>query len=152
MDGPFTRHWLNPANAKKRNEMVDSSVSKGHFDACQVQAQELTLSVGEEITRMIFEQKDLEEKFDQLVTMQHSLRNMPNKSKLRENQVRILPAAPPCEHTREQQTLWGVLLAIVVCRLASVISGGGGVDQNVHVWVKFGVCCCWEWTARWWLG
>ncbi|GMH36705.1 hypothetical protein BSKO_04578 [Bryopsis sp. KO-2023] len=55
----------------------------------QVQAQELTLSVGEEITRMIYEQKDLEKQFNDLISVQHGLRNMPNKSKLRENQAEL---------------------------------------------------------------
>lgn len=53
----------------------------------KVQAQELTTSVGEEITRMIEEQKHLEARFEELVSAQHVLRNLPNKSKLRENQV-----------------------------------------------------------------
>ncbi len=54
----------------------------------KVQAQELTQRVGEEITRMIGQQKDLEGRFEELVSAQHTLRNLPNKSKLRENQVR----------------------------------------------------------------
>ena len=53
-----------------------------------VQAQALTQSVGEEITRMIEEQKELEMRFEQLISAQHVLRTMPNKSKLRNNQVR----------------------------------------------------------------
>ena len=53
----------------------------------KVQAQELTQSVGEEITRMIAEQKQLEHRFEELVSSQHILRNLPNKAKLRENQV-----------------------------------------------------------------
>ena len=53
-----------------------------------VQAQALTQSVGEEITRMIEEQKELELRFEQLISAQHVLRTMPNKSKLRNNQVR----------------------------------------------------------------
>lgn len=55
----------------------------------QVQAQELTQSVGEEITRMIAQQKHLEQRFEELVTAQHVLRHLPNKAKLRENQVRV---------------------------------------------------------------
>ena len=54
----------------------------------KVQAQELTQSVGEEITRMISEQKKLEERFEELVGLQHVLRHQPNKTKLVENQVR----------------------------------------------------------------
>lgn len=53
----------------------------------KVQAQELTQSVGEEITKMIAQQKDLEKRFENLVSVQHILRTLPNKSKLRENQV-----------------------------------------------------------------
>lgn len=55
----------------------------------KVQAQELTQSVGEEITKMIGQQKDLERRFEELVSAQHVLRTLPNKSKLRENQVRL---------------------------------------------------------------
>lgn len=55
----------------------------------KVQAQELTQSVGEEITRMIADQKALEAKFEELVSAQHVLRNLPNKSKLRENQASV---------------------------------------------------------------
>ncbi len=53
----------------------------------KVQAQELTQSVGEEITKMLAQQKELEKRFEELVSAQHVLRNLPNKSKLRENQV-----------------------------------------------------------------
>ena len=53
----------------------------------KVQAQELTQSVGEEITKMIAAQKQLERRFEELVSAQHLLRNLPNKAKLRENQV-----------------------------------------------------------------
>lgn len=59
----------------------------------KVQAQELTQSVGEEITRMIAQQKRLEQRFEELVSAQHALRDLPNKSKLRENQV---GQNPPC--------------------------------------------------------
>jgi len=54
-----------------------------------VQAQELTQSVGEEISRMIEQQKQLEKRFEELVSAQHVLRNLPNKSKLRENQAEL---------------------------------------------------------------
>jgi hypothetical protein len=53
----------------------------------KVQAQELTQSVGEEITRMIANQKELERRFEELMSAQHILRTLPNKSKLRDNQV-----------------------------------------------------------------
>ncbi len=53
----------------------------------KLQAQELTQSVGEEIARMITEQKNLEKRFEELVSAQHILRTLPNKSKLKENQV-----------------------------------------------------------------
>lgn len=59
----------------------------------KLQAAELTQRVGEEITRMIQAQKDLEQRFEQLVAAQHTLRNLPNKSKLRENQVALQQVA-----------------------------------------------------------
>jgi hypothetical protein len=58
-----------------------------------VQAQELTQSVGEEITRMIAEQKKLEIRFEELISTQHALRSLPNKSKLRENQAGPAPVS-----------------------------------------------------------
>ncbi len=60
----------------------------------KVQAQELTQSVGEEITKMIAAQKELERRFEELVSAQHTLRNLPNKTKLRENQVSFEVGAP----------------------------------------------------------
>lgn len=59
----------------------------------KVQAQELTQSVGEEITRMIGQQKELERRFEELVSAQHTLRQLPNKAKLRENQVELQQVA-----------------------------------------------------------
>ena len=59
----------------------------------KLQAQELTQSVGEEITRMIAEQKDLERRFEELVSAQHILRTLPNKAKLRDNQVNAVGGA-----------------------------------------------------------
>ncbi len=56
----------------------------------RVQAQELTQNVGEDITRMISEQKALELRFEQLIAAQPALRNLPNKVKLRENQVNVV--------------------------------------------------------------
>ncbi len=73
----------------------------------KVQAQELTQSVGEEITRMIANQKNLERRFEELVSAQHVLRTLPNKSKLRDNQVR----ARACRmHGQKRCAQWGVAL------------------------------------------
>jgi hypothetical protein len=81
-----------------------------------VQAQELTQSVGEEISRMIEQQKKLEKRFEELVSAQHVLRTLPNKSKLRENQAR---------HAWGQCGAWGAC-------------GTGVCVQAAH---PQGVCC-----------
>jgi sulfur transfer protein SufE len=74
----------------------------------KVQAQELTQSVGEEITRMIAQQKQLENRFEELVTAQHTLRHLPNKSKLRENQVKLACSL--------------VFIAIELCRVVALLA------------------------------
>ncbi len=53
----------------------------------KAQAHELTQSVGEDITTIIAVQKALEARFGELIAAQQLLRTLPNKSKLRENQV-----------------------------------------------------------------
>eukprot|EP00197_Chlamydomonas_leiostraca_P007849 CAMPEP_0202859022 /NCGR_PEP_ID=MMETSP1391-20130828/1320_1 /ASSEMBLY_ACC=CAM_ASM_000867 /TAXON_ID=1034604 /ORGANISM="Chlamydomonas leiostraca, Strain SAG 11-49" /LENGTH=393 /DNA_ID=CAMNT_0049538019 /DNA_START=96 /DNA_END=1274 /DNA_ORIENTATION=+ len=68
----------------------------------KVQAQELTQSVGEEITRMIAQQKRLEQRFEELVSAQHALRDLPNKSKLRENQAELQQVAEALRQSTKQ--------------------------------------------------
>jgi homoserine dehydrogenase len=67
-----------------------------------VQAQALTQSVGEEVTRMIVEQKELEQRFEQLISAQHVLRTMPNKSKLRQNQQEVAEVAEKLRQSTKQ--------------------------------------------------
>lgn len=67
-----------------------------------VQAQALTQSVGEEVTRMIVEQKELEQRFEQLISAQHVLRTMPNKSKLRQNQQEVAEVAERLRKSTKQ--------------------------------------------------
>jgi hypothetical protein len=52
------------------------------------QAQQLSEGVGEEVLRIIERQKELEERFGELVAAQPALRQLPNKARLQENQVR----------------------------------------------------------------
>jgi DNA repair exonuclease SbcCD ATPase subunit len=59
-----------------------------HVDP-RTQALELTQSVGENIGRMIDEQKALERRFQELIAQQPALRQLANKSKLQENQVQL---------------------------------------------------------------
>ncbi|MEW5310451.1 MAG: hypothetical protein WDW38_002249 [Sanguina aurantia] len=89
---------LNPADAVHVFALVKATLDKLSLVGSitvdpKVQAQELTQSVGEEITRMIADQKALEAKFEELVSAQHVLRNLPNKSKLRENQTELQQVA-----------------------------------------------------------
>lgn len=56
----------------------------------QLQAAALAQSVGEEISQMLTEQNKLEQQFALLVAEQPSLRNLPNKNKLIENQQQVL--------------------------------------------------------------
>ena len=53
------------------------------------QAQELSRSVGEEISRVMEEQKVLEERFESLIQARTALKDMPNKSKFKENQDQL---------------------------------------------------------------
>lgn len=55
----------------------------------QVQARELTQSVGDEISRMIDEQKRLEQRFQELIAAQPALRALPNKANLQGNQLEL---------------------------------------------------------------
>lgn len=54
-----------------------------------VQAQELTKNVGEEISRMIAHQKQLEQRFQTLTAAQPALRAMANKANLKHNQAEL---------------------------------------------------------------
>jgi hypothetical protein len=53
------------------------------------QAQELTKSVGEDISRMITQQKQLEHKFQELTAAQPALRTLRNKASLQANQAEL---------------------------------------------------------------
>lgn len=53
------------------------------------QAQQLTKSVGEEISRMIAQQKRLEHRFQELIAAQPALRAMVNKASLHKNQAEL---------------------------------------------------------------
>ncbi|KAL6760996.1 hypothetical protein V8C86DRAFT_2545284 [Haematococcus lacustris] len=68
----------------------------------KVQAQELTQSVGEEITRMIGQQKELESQFEELISAQHTLRQLPNKTKLRQNQTELQHVAEALRQSTKQ--------------------------------------------------
>lgn len=57
------------------------------------QAHELAQSVGEEVGRVIGEQRDLEQRFESLVTQRAVLQTMPNKLKLKENQRQLAEIA-----------------------------------------------------------
>ncbi|CAG9461062.1 unnamed protein product [Pedinophyceae sp. YPF-701] len=68
----------------------------------QVQAQQMTQNVGEEISKMIAEQKALEQRFQQLIEEQHSLRGMVNKAKLKENQAEVTRVAEQLRNSTMQ--------------------------------------------------
>jgi hypothetical protein len=53
------------------------------------QAHTLTKSVGEEISRMIVQQKQLEHRFQELIAAQPALRTLPNKDALQGNQAEL---------------------------------------------------------------
>lgn len=54
-----------------------------------MQAQQLTKSVGEEISRMVAQQKRLEHRFQELIAAQPALRAMVNKASLQKNQAEL---------------------------------------------------------------
>lgn len=53
------------------------------------QAQALSRSVGDEIGLVMAEQRELEGRFEELVSAQHELRGQPNKVKLQANEARV---------------------------------------------------------------
>jgi hypothetical protein len=68
------------------------------------QAQALTQSVGDKIGRMIAEQQQLEQRFEELVAAQQELRHQPNKIKVQANEVRLTlhraaAVSPSCSDT-----------------------------------------------------
>lgn len=63
------------------------------------QAQELSRSVGEEISRVMEEQKVLEERFEALIQARTALKDMPNKSKFKENQDQLNHVASKLRQT-----------------------------------------------------
>jgi hypothetical protein len=57
--------------------------------SCRLQAEQLTKSVGQEISRMITQQKQLEHRFQELIAAQPALRQLSNKSSLQQNQAEL---------------------------------------------------------------
>jgi hypothetical protein len=53
------------------------------------QAAELSRSVGDEISRVILEQRQLEQRFEALISQRGVLKAMPNKTKYKENQQEL---------------------------------------------------------------
>eukprot|EP00891_Asterochloris_glomerata_P008098 jgi/Astpho2/8098/Aster-03042 len=68
----------------------------------QEQAEALTRSVGEEITHMLEQQKQLEDKFQTLLAEQHILRSLPNKNKLMQNEAQLHEVAEQLRHSTAQ--------------------------------------------------
>jgi len=68
----------------------------------QDQAAQMTANVGEEISRMITEQKNLELRFQELIEEQHALRGLVNKSKLKENQAQVTKVAEALRNSTMQ--------------------------------------------------
>ncbi|GBF93608.1 flagellar associated protein [Raphidocelis subcapitata] len=63
-------------------------VGAANVDAA-AQAQALSRSVGDEIGRVMAEQRELEGRFEELVAAQHELRAQPNKARLQANEAQL---------------------------------------------------------------
>jgi NAD-specific glutamate dehydrogenase len=66
------------------------------------QAQALTQSVGEEISKMITQQKQLEQRFHELIAEQQVLRQLPNKANLQRNQQELQEVSQQLRHATKQ--------------------------------------------------
>lgn len=66
------------------------------------QAQELTKSVAEEISRMIDQQKQLEHRFQELIAAQPALRAMANRSNLQRNQAELQEVSAALKQATKQ--------------------------------------------------
>mmetsp|Transcript_57255 Transcript_57255/g.181112 ORF Transcript_57255/g.181112 Transcript_57255/m.181112 type:complete len:422 (+) Transcript_57255:88-1353(+) len=67
-----------------------------------LQAQELSQSVGDEISRVIQEQRSLEDRFEHLISQRVVLKAMPNKTKYKENQDELHRVANQLRSTTKQ--------------------------------------------------
>lgn len=67
-----------------------------------MQAQQLTQSVGEEISRMITQQKQLEQRFQELIAAQPALRAMANKKNLHNNQTELQEVSAALKQATKQ--------------------------------------------------
>jgi len=67
-----------------------------------MQAQQLTRSVGEEISRMITQQKQLEQRFQELIAAQPALRAMANKANLHNNQTELQEVSAALKQATKQ--------------------------------------------------
>mmetsp|Transcript_38464 Transcript_38464/g.46412 ORF Transcript_38464/g.46412 Transcript_38464/m.46412 type:complete len:391 (+) Transcript_38464:127-1299(+) len=84
------------------------------------QAAELSRSVGDEISRVIQDQRQLEQRFEVLIAQRGTLRAMPNKTKFKENQAELHEVANQlrqstkllCRNLKENPNVAGNMLKI----------------------------------------
>lgn len=69
------------------------------------QAAELSRSVGDEISRVILEQRQLEQRFEALISQRGVLKAMPNKTKYKENQKELHDVADQLRNSTKVQPL-----------------------------------------------
>jgi hypothetical protein len=83
---------LTPVEALRIQVLLDANLKKLEFlsSISQGTGSELTEFMGDEISRIIQEQRDLEKKYEELIALRSTLTGLSNKTKLKEVQAEIL--------------------------------------------------------------
>merc|ERR1719201_1621354 len=83
---------LTPVAALRIQVLLDANLKKLEFlsSISQGTGSELTEFMGDEISRIIQEQRDLEKKYEELIALRSTLTGLSNKTKLKEVQAEIL--------------------------------------------------------------
>ncbi|KAK3288269.1 hypothetical protein CYMTET_4249 [Cymbomonas tetramitiformis] len=123
-------YLLSPVEAAQVQSVLRGSLEKLALasiitvDAAE-QAAELSRSVGDEISRVIQDQRQLEQRFEVLIQARGTLRQMPNKTKFKENQAELHEVANQlrqstkllCRNLKENPNVAGNMLKIQTERL-----------------------------------
>eukprot|EP00959_Pyramimonas_sp_CCMP1952_P167463 3500117-Pyramimonas_sp.AAC.4 len=128
--GASTSDMLLPVEAAQvqailRNALEKLSLASVITVDADEQAAELSRSVGDEISRVIHEQRQLEQRFEVLISQRGVLKAMPNKTKYKENQKELHEVANQlrlstkllCRNLKENPNVAGNMLKIQTERM-----------------------------------
>lgn len=121
---------LTPVEAAQAQALIRAATEKLSLASvitvdADEQAAELSRSVGDEISRVILEQKQLEQRFEALISQRGLLKAMPNKTKYKENQKELHDVAEQlrnstkvlCRNLKENPNVAGNMLKIQTERM-----------------------------------